>query len=753
MEAATQSQAPQPAPGGPPQKIAIEKFADGGIVCLRLSGTIDESFEGKKLATTIKAKTLVLDLADIKKISSFGIREWVDFIRNVGEHVEEIVLIECAPKVVDQLNMVGNFAGKGRVLSFAAPFRCDYCDNDARVLFSVDRDWDVIKSMKPAERPCDKCGEPQYFDEDPATYFAYIIGQGAFELDGEVAAFLSSKLNYAVSDASRKLRVDKIIEGRSTYLKLAGDLDASFPREKLAEGLEGTVIVEVSGIGKIEPAGAAEWRGFLQMVSPSAESIYLLGVPPVFLEKLTRPEDLGPKGQVITFSIPYTCNTCSTTSLQPVDVEQHYDVLKFATPPETRCGDCKNPMVCAASEALLSHLTTLPKPTITADTKKFIKEVRDRKPEKKKVATTVAEVAATSRGGGFLMPLLAALVAGVVIVGGLLVYTNMKSNKPRSQGVGKLVAKGADERPAWLTGDAANSSYCNDTDGGGMSCVGVSPVAGTQEDAATDADAAALEAIANGLVVRMHDEKWDRMAGLWSQTRQARMAEYEKDPTASAPRRAISDGRKQVAALLKTTAGSVIPAAPTGKYWEQYDNAGTQQFLAFAQYQLSPSDVKGLVEKYNHTEQALGATVATVYPMVAWRYPQVDKGAVIVALDTGPIQKMGLASEFVILGIGNDENALRTVANAADFAEAAKQSYDKIEKPGGKMFVSVERGADEPKVYDLSVDAPKVETPDTGSHGTGSHGTGTSGSHGTGSVNVWDRYGNNGSGNKDDPTQ
>src|SRR5690349_21894893 len=111
-------------------KLQIDKFADGGIVCLRLTGTIDESFEGKKLAETIKAQTLVLDLGDIRKVSSFGIREWVDFINGVGKHSERIVLVECAPKIVDQLNMVANFAGNGRVYSFYAPYHCDYCDKD-----------------------------------------------------------------------------------------------------------------------------------------------------------------------------------------------------------------------------------------------------------------------------------------------------------------------------------------------------------------------------------------------------------------------------------------------------------------------------------------------------------------------------------------------------------------------------------------------------------------------------------------------
>ncbi len=765
MEAAPQSTNPQtpgaPAPGAG-GKISIDKYSDGGIVCLKFGGTVDESFEGKKLAGTVKAKTLILDSADVRKISSFGIREWVDFIKTVGNHVDEIVLIECAPKVVDQLNMVGNFAGKGRVFSFYAPFRCDYCDNDARVLFQVDRDWEVIKSMKPAERPCDKCGEPQYFDEDPTTFFSYIISQGAFELDAEVAGFLSSKLNYAVSDASRKLKIDKIIEGRSTYLKLAGDLDAAFPREKLAEGLEGIVIMDVAGVGKIEPAGAAEWRGFLQMVTPSADGLYLLGVPPVFLEKLTRPEDLGPKAQVITFAIPYTCNTCSTTSLHPVDVEQHYDVLKFATPPETRCGDCKNPMVCAASEALLSHLTTLPKPSITADTKKWIKDVRERKPEKKKVATTVAEAAAQARGGSFSTALLAALVVAVVLVGAFFVYRQMSSEDTRSVGLGKLKSKmavvgdtkeGTDE-PIWLTTRTVFASKCDDTADGGLSCVGVSSPAPTLEDADEEARITALEAIANQISVKIEDTKWKQIEGVWSVTRSSRMSEYDKDPSA-AHRKSLREGRSAVAQLLTNTAGSAIPAAPTGKYWEQYQSGDTTQFLAFSQYALSASEVKALVQQYSHTEEALGATVTTVFPMVAWKYPQLTKGVVLVGLKDGPLQKMGLSSKEVVTGLAvNDENAVDLVSTAAEFKEKAIAKHGSIEK-GGKFYVCVEKGDERAKCYEFKIDPPKVVETNTGgggskSGGGSSKGTGTSG---TGNVNVWGKYGGDKGGGRDDPTQ
>ncbi|HEV7558951.1 MAG TPA: hypothetical protein VGO00_25940, partial [Kofleriaceae bacterium] len=218
-------QAATPPETGAPPKLTIERFADGGISCMRFAGTIDESFEGKKLASTVSGQTLVLDLGQVTKISSFGIREWVDFVGAAGRQVQTVILVECAPKVVDQLNMVANFAGGGRVFSFYAPFRCDYCDSEHRVLLQVDKDHETIKSMKLAERPCPSCKESMYFDDDGATFFSYVIGQDKFELEPDVSAFLAAKLDYAVADVSRKLRVDKIIEGRITYLRLTGDLD------------------------------------------------------------------------------------------------------------------------------------------------------------------------------------------------------------------------------------------------------------------------------------------------------------------------------------------------------------------------------------------------------------------------------------------------------------------------------------------------------------------------------------------------
>ena len=148
----------------------------------------------------------------MKKISSFGIREWVDFVTIATKNAKKTVLIECTPKVVDQLNMVANFAGAGRVFSFYAPFRCDYCDSEHRVLLEVAKDMESIRSMKLAERPCPSCKEAMYFDEDGSTYFSFILGQGPVELDYDVIAFLAAKLDYRIGRIDQKVHVDKIID-------------------------------------------------------------------------------------------------------------------------------------------------------------------------------------------------------------------------------------------------------------------------------------------------------------------------------------------------------------------------------------------------------------------------------------------------------------------------------------------------------------------------------------------------------------
>ena len=113
--------------------------------------------------------------------------------------------------------------------------------------------------------------------------------------------------------------------------------------------------------------------------------------------------------------MPYSCSKCATTASQLIDVEQHYDILKFATPPEMKCATCKSPTVCVAPESLLSRLRTLPRVDIDSGLRKFVKEMRDRKPVQPQQPKQPG--AAGTRLGMFTGLIVLALVAAAILIG------------------------------------------------------------------------------------------------------------------------------------------------------------------------------------------------------------------------------------------------------------------------------------------------------------------------------------------------
>jgi anti-anti-sigma regulatory factor len=766
-------------PPGSAPKLVIEKFADGEVACLKFVGTIDEGFEGKKLGMTAAADTLVLDLGGVAKISSFGIREWVDFVTTAGKHTRAMILIECAPKVVDQLNMVANFAGGGRVFSFYAPFRCDFCDSEQRVLLQIDRDFDAIKSMKLAERPCLACKESMYFDEDGATYFSYLLGQDRFQLEPAVEAFLASKLNYAVTDLNRKLRVDKVIEGRTTYLRLNGDLDGSFPRDKLAEGLEGTVVVDLGAIGKIEPVGAMEWRGFIGMVAPVVERVYLASAPPTFVEKLCTRDDLNPKVQLLTVLMPYTCAGCGTTSAHNVDVGAHYDVLKFATAPELRCPQCKHAMQCHAGEAVMTLLPTMPRPTAGPELVKSIAILRERalgaggsvrKPTKSSGNPALPSNGQATARPSVAVPILVALLAVVVAAGGYLAYQRVTS-KPQT-GLGTVTSRSAEARPAWIASAAPAAATCHEAGGktlpesidsgpqrsqdrnhptgrvplvGALSCVGVSTVSARQDDAEDEAADAALDAVANALAVRITDARWKQaVLPIYAAVRDAKLAAFDRDPSNTSARRDVREARHAVAQALRATGGGAVPPAPTGRYWEAYQGPDGKRYLAFAEVTLGATELARLLESYTVKASALGATTVGMFPLISWRYPRLEHGAVIVGLAQGPLQELGLAEQYVVLGIGG-----RDVGDAAAFAKLAGDEYDGLVERGGTLRLKVQADGGAPREFAAAIKAPRpeaVSAPGIGKHPRAPAPAGSN-------VNVWDKLGGGKGSGRDDPTQ
>ncbi|MBI4508505.1 MAG: hypothetical protein HY698_02635 [Deltaproteobacteria bacterium] len=136
---------------------------------LRLHGVVDEhadlSFFGQ-----LKGRVQI-SLKSVRRINSYGVRAWIDAIRKVPSGVE-FEFIECPPPVVDQMNMVTGFLGRGKVASFFAPLACGSCDIEQDHLFSV-VDCRAKGNKLPSVK-CPKCGGEMEVDDLEEQYLLFV---------------------------------------------------------------------------------------------------------------------------------------------------------------------------------------------------------------------------------------------------------------------------------------------------------------------------------------------------------------------------------------------------------------------------------------------------------------------------------------------------------------------------------------------------------------------------------------------------
>jgi anti-anti-sigma regulatory factor len=142
---------------------------------VKLAGVIDEDNELTELTEKIQASTVIIDLGEIERINSCGVRDWVNWLGKVENKNTEVVLVECSPAIVAQINLVNNFTGSGVVKSFYVPYFCPECDEE-KVLLCEAADLGPPPHEPPTCR-CDECDLVMDFDDMPDSYFAFLASQ------------------------------------------------------------------------------------------------------------------------------------------------------------------------------------------------------------------------------------------------------------------------------------------------------------------------------------------------------------------------------------------------------------------------------------------------------------------------------------------------------------------------------------------------------------------------------------------------
>src|SRR5690349_11499419 len=93
------------------QKFQASVQHRGDVSYVKLGGVIDEDNELTDLVDKIPAGTAVIDLGEIERINSCGVRDWVNWLSKLETNGTRSVLVECSPAIVAQINLVNNFTG------------------------------------------------------------------------------------------------------------------------------------------------------------------------------------------------------------------------------------------------------------------------------------------------------------------------------------------------------------------------------------------------------------------------------------------------------------------------------------------------------------------------------------------------------------------------------------------------------------------------------------------------------------------
>jgi anti-anti-sigma regulatory factor len=154
------------------EKLHAKLRASENYSFLRLRGIIDEDNSLGNLVPRLTGELLVVDLAEVERINSCGVRDWVNWVDAVAEKERKVVLIRCSPAIVTQINMVTNFADRAVVHSFFAPYYCEDCDRELQKLIETE----TLLGQSPVRAPsfrCSDCGGALEFDDLEESYFAF----------------------------------------------------------------------------------------------------------------------------------------------------------------------------------------------------------------------------------------------------------------------------------------------------------------------------------------------------------------------------------------------------------------------------------------------------------------------------------------------------------------------------------------------------------------------------------------------------
>jgi serine/threonine protein kinase len=268
----------EPAPPSP-RAISVREYEEGAIVAL--PSMFDEYFDGAGLAQRLSEyPTIVFDFDRVRRMSSHGIREWMHFLQALPTHTY-YCFVRCHPHVVAQFNVLAHFGERGELVSLYLPYVCPQCDDKIELLVDVRREKERFDRMEHPPLQCARCRIDSELDDLPEIYFMYVASRPRPAPPEQAAALLEGLTPRRTREQMMSVR--KELSERMTMFRLAGIIDDNASFRRLAEGVEGPVLLDLAEVSDIRGAGVLR---LLEFLAKTNCDIHVANAPLRMLERL-----------------------------------------------------------------------------------------------------------------------------------------------------------------------------------------------------------------------------------------------------------------------------------------------------------------------------------------------------------------------------------------------------------------------------------------------------------------------------------
>lgn len=141
---------------------------EGGVPTIRVRGAITEATDFSAVLQQVGPPRAVVDLSAVDRVNSYGVREWIRFLKNLVHTGIDVTLDGVSVPMVRQMNMIPQVRAGARVGAVHAPYYCPACDDERAVRL------DAAVRAPPAAPPCPTCGAAMDFDDVQDAYFAFV---------------------------------------------------------------------------------------------------------------------------------------------------------------------------------------------------------------------------------------------------------------------------------------------------------------------------------------------------------------------------------------------------------------------------------------------------------------------------------------------------------------------------------------------------------------------------------------------------